>query len=335
MSSPNPREESPQLPGLGDAEVASEPPEGSPSGAYADAAARGYAYAPGQVPRDFPIVEAFGYPPNATSNEAVDARARCWCPFMDSPCLKVRSSAETGICSIRYKAAGFDTQMSWAVCQHRLKGKPFKEAARRHFGAATDVRLVTEVGIDDPRMSLDGIATRPRPDSDDIDLVGIEAQTIDTRGGSLKPAWNAYTSGRPEAWREFYPKRPSYGVNTANVWKRLLPQVMNKGRLYRGWDSKLYVLVHDPVFQVITQRMPLDRLPLQASKKAEIVWLLWDYESWDDDTGHPRDPETEMLVTRVHDVVYTTIDQVEQAFVKISFTPRNELVRRIRKRLGR
>jgi hypothetical protein len=304
-------------------------PEVAPTGSYKDAAARGYTFAPKSVPNDFPVAEAFGYPPDADTAAARDARARCWCPFMDKPCSKLLSAAQTGICSIHYKAEGFD-ETTWAICQHRLKGDPFDDAVRRHFGSkAKDAALVTELRLDEPRMSLDGVGVLIT-DDDEVDLVGIEAQTIDTRGGSVKPLWEAYSSGEPDKWRERFPGGAKFGVNTTNVWKRLLPQAMNKGRLYRGWDSKLYVLIQDPVFQFITRRMSLDRLPRSSASKAEIIWLLWDYEE-----GEARDPETGMLKSSVGDVVHTTIAQVEDAFVNIAFTPRNEFIKRLRRKLGR
>jgi Restriction endonuclease NotI len=308
---------------------APEPPEAKRSESYRDAAARGYSFDPVAVPADYPIVEAFGYPPDAETAEAESARQRCWCPFMDQPCAKLISPAKTGICSIRYRAEGFG-ETNWAVCQHRLKGAPFREAVSRHFGSrARDASLVTELRLDKPRMSLDGVGAVV--EGEEVkDLVGIEAQTIDTRGGSLKPLWESFVSGRPDRWRDGYPAGPKFGVNTTNVWKRLLPQVMNKGRLYRGWDSKLYVVVQDPVFQFIARRMPLERLPRQAAGQAEIVWLLWDFVE-----GGLRDPESGMLLAEVAEAVYTTIDQVEDAFVNIAFTPKNEFLKRLLKKLER
>lgn len=301
---------------------------GELSESYRDASARGFEFRPDRVPADYPIVEAFGYPPDADTAAADDARRRCWCPFMDQPCTKLIGPAQTGICSIRYRAEGFG-ETTWAICQHRLKGAPFQEAVDRHFGhRAEEAALVTELRLDKPRMSLDGVGALVE-DGTVKDLVGIEAQTIDTRGGSLRPLWDSLVKGRPGRWREGYPNGPKFGVNTTNVWKRLLPQVMNKGRLYRGWDSKLFVVLQDPVFQFIARRMPLERLPRQAAGEAEIVWLLWDFED-----GRPRDAETGMLRSGVAEAVYTTIDQVEDAFVSIAFTPKNEFLKRLLRKLG-
>lgn len=297
---------------------------------YKTAAARGYTFRPDLVPGDLPIVEAFGYPPDADTPQARDARERCWCPFVDGPCTKLLSSAGTAVCSLRYGAEGFAADTVWAVCQHRLKGAPFQEAIDRHFGArAPDARLVTELRVKQPRLSLDGVGVLVHDRAEnDVEVVGIEAQTIDTRGGSVKGMWNAYVQGRPDSWRDEYSDGVKFGVNTTNVWKRLLPQVTGKARLYKGWDSKLYVLVHDPVFQFLTRRMALERLPKQSASKAEIVWLRWDYEE-----GLPRD-DAGMLKSGIDDAVHTTIEQVESAFLGVAHTPRNEFVRSLLKKLG-
>jgi hypothetical protein len=61
------------------------------------------------------------------------------------------------------------------------------------------------------------------------DLIVIEAQAIDTRGGGLGPAWQALEAGEPERWREYFTRDAAvrgrkdtvaYGVNMANIYKR-------------------------------------------------------------------------------------------------------------------
>jgi hypothetical protein len=283
--------------------------------------ARGFVYRPDLVPSDYPIAEVFGYAPHAQTPAAVDARAHCWCPFRDKPCTKLLSAAGTGICSVRYRAAGFDETI-WAVCANRLSGAPFTHVLAAHFGeAATSATLVSEVRIDDPRMSFDGVGLRDL-ENGEVDFVGIEAQTIDTRGGSLRPLWRSYVEGHPDEWKNYYPSRPTFGVNTTNVWKRLLPQVMNKGRLFKGWRSTLYVVVQDAVFQFISRRMPLQQLTRQERENAEIVWVRWDYTGQIDDNGQ--------LVTELAESLFTTLEQVETAFVTVSSMQRPDFVTAIR-----
>lgn len=289
---------------------------------------RGYVYRPDLVPEDFPAAEIFGYPSEADTEAARDARARCACPFKGGACTKLLSGARTGVCSVRYKAAGFESSVIWATCANRLKGAPFREALERHFGQNVDkAELVTEVRLKDPDMSFDGVGILVAED-ESVEFVGIEAQTIDTRGGRILPIFESYVEGKPHEWRERFAARPTFGVNTTNVWKRLLPQVMNKGRMFADWDSKLFVILQDSLFQFIRRRMPLKQLPRQERGHAEIVWLPWDY------TG-AIDEETGQRLTEIGEPVFTTLEQVEEAFVTIHAAQRPAFVETVLAKLGK
>lgn len=287
---------------------------------WPDAAERGFRYRPDRVPQDFLAAEIFGYPAACDSAAATAARAACACPFKGGRCTKLDGPAGTGICSMRYRAAGFHETLIWAVCANRLSGEPFEAVVRHHFGErASDAALATEVQIPEPKMSFDAVALI-QSSLDDAEFIGIEAQTIDTRGGSLRLAWAAYVAGEPDRWRERYTRsqpRPKTfpGVNTTNVWKRLLPQVMNKGRMYAEWDSTLYVLLQSNVFEFIRSRMPLRELSRQERERAEIIWMPWDY------TGQ-ADTVSGMLKTEIGAPTYNTVAQVEEAFVKVAATQR-------------
>jgi hypothetical protein len=292
------------------------------------AAERGYVYRPDLVPDDFPAAEIFGYPPEADTDAARDARARCACPFKGGACTKLLSAAKTGVCSVRYKAAGFESSVIWATCANRLKGAPFQEALERHFGAEVEkADLVTEVRLKDPDMSFDGVGILVAED-ESVEFIGIEAQTIDTRGGKILPIFEAYVEGKPDEWRGRFTARPAFGVNTTNVWKRLLPQVMNKGRMFADWDSKLFVILQDSLLQFIRRRMPLKQLPRQEWDRAEIIWLPWDY------TGK-IDNATGQRLTEIGEPVFTTLSQVEEAFVTIHAAQRPAIVETVLAKLGK
>lgn len=295
---------------------------------WKSATERGYVYHPDLVPDDFPAAEIFGYPPEADTDAARDARARCFCPFKGGACTKLLSAARTGVCSVRYKAAGFESSVIWATCANRLKGEPFRAALERHFGAdAPAADLVTEVRLRDPDMSFDGVGILVAEDGS-VEFVGIEAQTIDTRGGRILPIFESYVEGKPDKWRERFAARPTFGVNTTNVWKRLLPQVMNKGRMFADWDSKLFVILQDSLLQFIRRRMPLQQLPRQEWGRAEIVWLPWDYTGEVDGTSGQR-------LTEIGEPVFTTLAQVEEAFVTIHAAQRPAFVETVLSKLGR
>lgn len=292
---------------------------------------RGFVYRPDLVPEDFLVAEIFGFPAEADTPGARSARDRCWCPFQDRPCTKLRTAAGTGVCAIRYKAKGFSKENVWAVCAKRLAGAPFEHATREHFGErASEAELVTEVKISDPDMSFDGVmfvlgAGDPPP----VEFAGIEAQTIDTRGGAVRPLWQSYVEGRPDRWREYYePGKLPPGVNTTNVWKRMLPQAMNKGRMFRDWDATLFVILQATLFNFIRRRMPFTGLSPQEHAAAEVIWLPWDY------TGSV-DPATGAYETIIGEPVRTTVDEIENAFVSVASAQRLAFIDRFLQKAAR
>jgi hypothetical protein len=282
-------------------------------------------FRPDLVPPDYPVSELFGFPPDADTDAARAARAARACPFKGGECTKLKQAAGTAICSVRYRAEGFG-DIIWATCANRLAGE-FDAVRRLAFGdRADDARIVREVKIKNPSLSFDGVVLLVEPDGE-TRFVGIEAQTIDTRGGAVKPMWEAYAEGRPDEWRARYPARPTFGVNSANVWKRLLPQIINKGRMYADWETRLYVIVQGSLLQFIRRRMTLHELSVQEASLAEIVWLPWDYSGGRNEDGS--------LCTALGEPVMTTLGQVEQALTTVAAAQRPVFVAKALAKLER
>lgn len=276
---------------------------------------------------DYPVAEIFGFPPDCNTPEAQRARDERLCPFKGGECTKIRTAAKTPICSFRYRAKGFASPVIWAICANRLAAELPRVPDYAFGDRAHEARVVRELKIKDPDMTFDGVAMLVEPDGD-VQFAGIEAQSIDTRGGAIGPLWEAYRKGIPDQWRTLYPRGPAFGVNTANVWKRLLPQVMNKGRMYADWETKLYVIVQDTLLQFMRgRRMHLHELSRQERDKAEIVWLPWDY------TG--RTLPNGQLETEIGNPIYNTVAQVEEAFTTVAAAQRPVFVRQALDKLAR
>lgn len=281
---------------------------------------------PDLVPADYPVAELFGFPPDADTAEARAARRARACPFKGGDCTKLRSAAATPICSLRYRSEGLESEIIWATCANRLAGE-FDAVRDAAFGAEADAaRIVREVKMKNPALSFDAVVLLVEPGGE-TRFVGIEAQTIDTRGGKVKPLWEAYADGEPDRWRERYPARPTFGVNSANVWKRLLPQVINKGRMYADWETQLYVLVQGSLLQFIRRRMHMDELSAQEAARAQIVWLPWDYAGGTNADGSLR--------TALGQPVLTTLDQIERAFTAVAAAQRAVFVKKALDKLER
>ncbi|HYD54043.1 MAG TPA: hypothetical protein VEA99_15520, partial [Gemmatimonadaceae bacterium] len=205
--------------------------------------------APASRDADFPIVETFGYPHDSTSPAAQTAWSNKACPFAESPCEKYRQY-HYGYCSVSYAAeADGGVRQTYAVCDHRLDGDPLRLVVEDHFKKGEPVRLVPEVVLSEPRTSFDYVAVSVQGNSI-TDQIVIETQSIDIRGGGVGPAWKAWEQGKPDRWREYFTDEAkqkgrkdtvAYGVNMANIYKRLGLQVGEKGAFLKRIGVPLYI----------------------------------------------------------------------------------------------
>lgn len=231
--------------------------------------------------KPFPIIEVFGYDRRLQAPEGRDAFNARHCPFANKSCEKFRQYG-FGYCSIQYRAEDDDDYAIYAVCDHRLDGVPVMHAIRDYFNSIEHVRLVDEVKLNNPSQSFDFIAIDRASD----DFIAIETQTIDIRGGGVGPAWVSILEGEPAAWRKRFTedaakkrrKRDAidYGVNMANITKRLGFQVAEKGALLRSIGSKLYVVTQDRCFRYMARRIPA-RWTSNRAEPWDITFLTFDY----------------------------------------------------------
>ena len=172
--------------------------------------------------------------------------------------------------------------LTYAVCDHRLDGAPLAHIVADHFGEK-QARLVPEVGLTEPRTSFDYVAVG-EDNADDV--IAIETQAIDIRGGGVGPAWRAWVDGKTNQWREYFSKEAlqkgrrdtvAYGVNMANIYKRLGLQVAVKGSYLKGIGVPFYVLMQDRPFQYLRRR--IDFAPVENDW--DITFVTFDYEDTD------------------------------------------------------
>jgi len=234
--------------------------------------------------RPFPLVEAFGYAVDADTEESRDAREKRFCRFMGAPCEKY-IQYRFGYCSVTYAAADDEgVRRTYAVCDHRLDGEPVHTVLADHFGgAAGRVRLVPEVVLTNPRTSFDYAAITVGSDGEISDVVVIETQAIDIRGGGVGPAWKAWMAGKPEKWREYFTADAkaksrrqdivAYGVNMANIYKRLGLQVAVKGSYLKGIGVPFYVVMQHRPFEYLRRRIRFS----QDADPWDITFVTFDY----------------------------------------------------------
>jgi hypothetical protein len=231
----------------------------------------------------FPIVECFGFDAHAASEEAQRARKQKLCPFAGNECEKLRQYG-FGYCSVTYAARDDDGQrFTYAVCDYRLDGEPLHLAISDAFGDEP-YSLAQEVVLTDRRTSLDSVAcdvVRGRSDR----VIAIETQAIDLRGGGVGPAWRAWGDGKTAEWRRYFTEEAArkgrrdtvaYGVNMANIYKRLGLQVATKGVFLKAIDVPFYVVMQDRPFQYLHRRVPF--AALDEGQDWDISFMTFDYD---------------------------------------------------------
>jgi hypothetical protein len=280
--------------------------------------------------RPFPIVEIFGYERSLSTQVARSSFARRWCPFADIECEKYRQYGY-GNCSVTYRAEADSQYEIYATCDHRLDGAPIWTAVDHYFGAEnrSQIVLIPEVVLTSPRQSFDFVALN----LENNDFCAIEAQAIDLRGGGVGPAFNALLSGNPREWRQLYSDESdkkgrkdnvAYGVNTANIYKRLGLQIAEKGGLLSRWNARLYVIAQHRCFEYLERRAVINWNQKQSQ---EIVFLTFDYTGRIDING-------QMEFAQVG-TYCTTVSDYASALVKPSTDlSRGEFLTRVRKKAG-
>ncbi|WP_158840527.1 NotI family restriction endonuclease [Saccharothrix deserti] len=259
----------------------------------------------------FPIVEAYGFPYDSTSPEALKTWEAQACPFAGGTCEKQRQYG-FGYCSVTYAAKwNNQVQNTYAVCDHRLDGPPVKWAAHDYFGDA-EATLVPEVTVtDSPKLNIDFVAFAEGSQATKK-YIAIETQAIDLRGGGVGPAWRAWEAGDVANWRSYFTEEAArkgrkdtidYGVNTGNVYKRLGTQVAVKGEYLKQIEVPLYVVMQQSILQQLRSRVNFT--PIQDGDQWDITFAGFEY------TG-AQEPNGQLKLERA-EVVRTTLASYVEA----------------------
>lgn len=116
-------------------------------------------------------------------------------------------------------------------------------------GSGREIQITASAGT----MSMDWVLQRYLKDEDGNlvpkDFIGIEVQSIDTTG-SYALTWQSYEKLKSKQTPSKI--EPSgHGLNWANVHKRLIPQLIRKGNIYKELDECLgvFFLVPETVYK--------------------------------------------------------------------------------------
>ena len=213
----------------------------------------------------FPIREVFGYPPENESPEARKARDNHHCPFLDKRCVKEsrRLDYPFGACSVRQ----IRDEREIVICPMRFYGDNqsiIREVGHRLCREAARLVRIPEVRVG--RFSIDWVVACCDTSGTLVDYHGIEVVAVDTTG-SLDRYFDAYMKG--EDWQGIEQR---YGINWANMYKRILPQLIAKGTLLASYGRKLGVIIQDRLVEKLRERLAI---PIEFESSANIFFFSY------------------------------------------------------------
>lgn len=196
------------------------------------------------------IAEIFGHAPDDTSENAQSLWTVGACPFVGNPCIKTNhdNSITYGVCSVR-NLNGDEI----ITCPHRMYAEnysvlksvsefafgesiPFlmydeyvrQRGSRRSVVVALGQNSGREVGLG-RHLSIDWVLACVDGDRL-VDFAGVEIQTMDITG-NYRDCWSSYRELHSGSSVRITPSQ--HGINWANVHKRLIPQLIRKGTVFR------------------------------------------------------------------------------------------------------
>lgn len=114
-----------------------------------------------------------------------------------------------------------------------------------------------------------------------IDFLSVELQAIDITG-SVMPAYKAL---RADTHLE---KKPTYGLNWANVYKRYITQLIRKGYFHHHWGTKVVAVMQDVVYDYVCSWADFMRSDDIHSGSVNIIFMAYRYEDDPAVTGTQR-----------------------------------------------
>jgi len=238
-----------------------------------------------------PLAEIFGYPSDNQTAKAKRYREKKLCPFNNKVpnCTKDKANNPLGVCSINHNGEKVIT------CPIRFREEWFivENAAQFFFNKKDNWTSLTEIKLVDKNGQSAG--------NIDYVLVSYNDKGELTGFGSLE-VQGVYISGNLRNPFEAYLKKPSKnfewktGYNypkpdfLSSSRKRLIPQMLYKGGIFKSWKKKQAVALQKGFFDT------LPALPTVVKSKADIAWFLYDIRL------NKQSDQNELYL---HDTVYT------------------------------
>lgn len=217
-----------------------------------------------------PIAEVFGFPSDNMSERAKYYRDNRLCPFNNRypNCTKDKADDPLGVCSVKHGGGCVITCPS----RFREDWKILKNAADfvwphgAKWAALPEIRLTDADG--QSAGNIDYTLVHYGADGRIVDFASLDVQGVYI-SGNLRNPFQKYMEAPSADFRwegRNYP-HPDY---LSSSRKRLIPQMLYKGGIFKAWNKKQCVALQKSFFDT------LPKLPQTHKDEADIAWLLYD-----------------------------------------------------------
>ena len=218
-----------------------------------------------------PLAEIFGFSINNNSKKAQRYRKQKLCPYNNKVpnCTKDKANNPLGVCSIYHS----DSPVITCPVRFREEWIIIENAAKFAFGAKAKWTSLSEIKLVDKNNqsagNIDFVIVKYDDNGDLVDFISLEVQGVYISGNLRKP-FETYIA-KPDKnfdWPvNFNNPKPDY---LSSSRKRLIPQMLYKGGIFRYWNKKQTVAIQKSFFDTLPE------LQRTTKTKADIAWFIYD-----------------------------------------------------------
>lgn len=217
-----------------------------------------------------PLAEVFGFPISNVSETARYYRDNRLCPYHNRfpNCTKSKADNPLGVCCVYHG----DNKVITCPSRFREEWMILRDAASFVWPKGTKWISLPEIRLVDANGQSAGNVDYVIVSYDDegliTDFASIEVQGVYI-SGNLSNAFHEYMkSPSPDfEWAGSQFPRPDY---LSSSRKRLIPQMLYKGGIFKSWNKKQCVVIQKSFFDTLPE------MPHTTKEEADIAWLLYD-----------------------------------------------------------
>ena len=247
-----------------------------------------------------PIEEVFGFPISNDTETAQYYRSNRLCPYHNRfpNCTKDKADNPLGVCCVNYNGEKIITcptrfREDWIMLRNAAE---FVWPLGTKWTSLPEVKLID--GFGQSAGNVDYILVSYNQDGQITDFASVEVQGVYI-SGNLRNPFNQYMLNQSTdfEWKGRNYPHPDF---LSSSRKRLIPQMLYKGGIFKSWKKKQCVVIQKAFFDT------LPSLPQVPKEKADIAWFLYDLKY----NGIDKRNHLSLV-----DVVYTEFDAALQTVI--------------------